>query len=1122
MGIESFLTELSAVTHHARMRRMVDVGRRSAAGDADASELIAALARHDNPYGRLLAAQAAHGSRDGGLVLAGLRDASRCVRARAAKIVAVVCDDAQAAEALALVLPGEPRSRLTARLAKRGRTAVVDAFLAAQLDGAARPDGKTVDLIPSGAASATERHAEALALASSPLTWQRMAVWQPEAETSALLAALAGSGPIDARLGWRLSTSVPVLAYGSPDAALRLVRRMIERGVELTDVKLSSPLAALAQSRPGETFDLLRAVDESAPGVPPPGAFRWVSFTRHTERLGGERIAYLTTRATSTLPEGQPGQRWFRRLSEADRERVLGAWLDRGYGSWGSFLLRRAAASGPLAAAREKAFARWSLAARTEDGAIALDRLVDLPADLRVREARRHLYELPGLATKAKQRLAYARFLPFAEAKQAVQTWLGHPEGEQRSWALRALVGTVRFEPASLGDVLALVQARKFEQDPVRLVMLQGLGELPLRVFAPAHLEGVGRCVQDALDAGDLSPATGAAAEKLIVRLFRKDAAWGAGWLAKLLEKRGSLSQSGLGEGLTPAEVRVLAPALAELASAWLTRERAGALIWLASSLGHRLGLVEPVVTALELLAAEQPFVHVAAAALGLLYAHVRPRFAELVPRLLAADRSFAIVACVARHVSRVRQDLLDPLLADQKMTGRFATGKTHWALRFDSGFERWTDRQQAAHARSLRAVIDDAARDVPAVLSTLETLIHLAFVDPAPVLGLAADPRPPVRERAIRWLARLDQGQGVPVLIEALGDDRARFAIYALRKALAEMSADEALRILRAAPLGKVTVAKEVVRLVGELPGDAAFQTLLALDRPDAHRDVRIAVLRALWDHLDRPEAWERFERAASDKDWVVASRLADIPLARLAPDVERRVTRLLARVLDRPEVEARVDLLHRVAYLPLRDEERGLFAVCLARMAGPHPDECRAATAAALVRMLPDDALALTERMRELAPNRRLLLVLQAEVAARLGPYMQAQTRPVALGLLAVLAADPRSVAQRIELAGLLFGPDDLTALLASLAERDELHVDAMVAALAVVRRSLEPERLERRLAAHADPRLRRLAVTALEAASGREHGWTDERRARLARYRADASPMVAGAAELVLPPE
>jgi hypothetical protein len=589
-----------------------------------------------------------------------------------------------------------------------------------------------------------------------------------------------------------------------------------------------------------------------------------------------------------------------------------------------------------------------------------------------------------------------------------------------------------------------------------------------------------------------------------------------------LLETRGSVSAMGLGDGLTAAEVTALAPAIAGLAQAWLTRERASALIWLATSLGRRLALVDDLVLALELCAQDLPLVGVASAALDLLAKHAGKRFAALVPRLLAQDRSFAIVSRVARFVSHTRQDLLDAILDRAPMTGRFATGKSAWVLDFGGGHTRWTDRQQAKLQAGLLAIVRDAARDVPAVHSAQETLVDLAFADAGPALALASDPRPPVRERAVRYLPRLDGGEGLPVLVECLGDDRARVAIYALRKAFEEMTPAAVLAVLANAPMGKVTVAKEVLRLVGELRGEEAFRQLLGFDRPGLHRDVRLALVRALWDHLDREEAWSILERAATDPDWVVAARLVEIPVTRLSAAAEARLARLFARVVERPEVEARVQLLQRLAHVPLRDGERALFGACLLRMEGPHPEEARVATSAALARMLPGEAEAIVRRMEALAARRRLLVAFLEVVRPQLTPYATDAVMGVGRGLLAVLRADTHLAPQAIELGSRLLGGEALGEMLADLAERDLLHADAMVAAFGAVRAALHPEDLEAALARSAEPRLRRLAVTALVSAASPEKGWSAERRARLAAYRGDPSPLVAGAAEFVFPPD
>ncbi len=1145
----TLLDELAPLTHHDRMRRMVDLGRRCAAGEGEAAAIVEGLAARQNPYPRLLALQTVFGSRDGARVIAALADPSALVRARARRMTARFCDDAQVQVALAMAPRGRVGASLCRKLRREKRVHVIDAFLSKNLveesapaadhpnvngsglpapgptppSAAPRFEGKVVDLVPFGSSAAQAHHEAALREAGSPVTWTRTAIWQPESAAEQVIALLTSDTPMDPRSWWKVRTMMPALGSCAPDAALRVVREVLRKTGDPNELVLRGVLLVLARRRPVETFDILRAVHESSRPAHPPGAFGVVRFSTNTERLGAERIAYLVKLGGAPLPDRKAGWHWLQRLAPADRDHVARVFLEEGRGSWGAFLFRHVAPDHPqLAKARERAFVRWREASQRKDGTIDLEHLAWLPHDLRIREARRHLGDVADLVNKPRERMAYARLLPFEDAKVALAPWLGHPEGEERAAAQRVWIGSIRFERAKLPDALAAVKARKFEQDPVRLAMLDSLGQLPLGTFGAQHLEDVGRILQDALDAADLSHATARAVETLVVRLFRRDATWGAAWLAKLLETRGSVSAMGLGDGLTSAEVTALAPAIAGLAQAWLLRERAAALIWLATSLGRRLVHVDDLVLALEMCAQEMPFVGVAAAALELLAKHAPKSFAALVPKLLAEDRSFAIVGRVARFVSHTRQDLLDLLLDPAPMTGRFATGHSAWVLDFGGGHARWTDRQQAKLQGGLLAIVRDAARDVPAVLAALETLVSLAFVDAAPAIALASDPRPPVRERAVRYLPRLDGGEGLPVLVECLGDDRARFAIYALRKAFAERAPREVLAVLAKAPMGKVTVAKEVLRLVGELRGEESFQLLLGFDRPDLHRDVRIALLRALWDHLERDEAWPIFERAVLDPDWVVAARLIEIPVTRLSAGAEARLARLFARVVERPEVEARIQLLQRLAYVPLRDAERAIFEVCLLRMAGPHPDEAKIATTAAIERMGPGEAERVVHRLEQLVVRRRLLVAFLEVIRPRLTSHARPQVMQIGAGLLSILRADTHLVPQAIELGPRLLGWKELAEMLVGLAERDLLHADAMVAAEGAVRSTLHPELLEAHLTGSPDPRLRRIALAALVIAASPGKGWSAARRERLEAFRRDPSPLVAGAAELVFPPD
>ena len=138
---------------------------------------------------------------------------------------------------------------------------------------------------------------------------------------------------------------------------------------------------------------------------------------------------------------------------------------------------------------------------------------------------------------------------------------------------------------------------------------------------------------------------------------------------------------------------------------------------------------------------------------------------------------------------------------------GRFSTGKTRFVPFFHGGYSRWIDKQQEIFAGSLANLTRDDKRDNPAVWRAIEQtrLFELASLQ---------NPRSAIRDRALYALSRLDGGQGVPILLSALDDVRARIAIYALRRCLMEMPVDSAVFILKNAPRSKVTVAKEIVRL--------------------------------------------------------------------------------------------------------------------------------------------------------------------------------------------------------------------------------------------------------------------------------------------------------------------
>nr|HEX4316516.1 hypothetical protein [Kofleriaceae bacterium] len=1154
----------AAGTHAHRVRAAI-------AGNVPAGDDVAA---------RWLSGVATFGDRDGARALRLMRDDSRRVRGIAIATAPLACDDAQATEALRVAWSVRAERRLLRRMARHGRTAAIDAFL----DRLAA-DGKLRDLIddlPFGSEPVVRRYLAHALERPSARFWSGLALGHPGVLGELLLArwrAVAGEAdPVTRQL---TAAHHERLAIRVPDVALALAELLLARAIEPSHVVWTE----LLRRRLDAALELAIRFEARVPhGV----------LERRLDDLAPAQLARLVGHAPRLL--GAFGPR-VRTLSPDQRRALADAWLatsDR-FPEHGTYLLRHL----PASDARDRAYERWSLAARDRDGVIGPHAISELPIELAAREAARHVREVVALATDPTRRLArIARYLPWAELEAALKDHLGHPDGALRAVALGELIanpGVYPDDAALPARALDIVLVRKFEQDPVRSAMFEALQRWPRRVWRSDHLPAVARAVRDGLDAADLSPRTAVAMERVVVRLFGVDAAWASAQLATLIKERGTLYDANLGAKLDDADLRVAAPQLLAIAKTWTTQERAPWLIAFANGLGKRLtlvggldelvarardttpyewiaqqltkvlalhaperhaatldatlkryrkqrwhtatfdvanrhglvagatardrdrrrpGLPAAVADALADLARDLD-IHYSPTALQILRRRAPEAFDRVVAELVAVDDSVAILADVQRWIHRRRQDLLGPYLGDRVITGTWATGATRWLLPFDDGFFRWQPAQLERFAGALEAIVRDRDRDTPTVFAALAKWPRMEYADMARLCALATDDRPAVKERAIRVLARCDAGQGVPTLLACLDDDRARFAIYGLRRALFGMIPDRALAIVKAVSLRKVTVAKEVLRLAGELRADGAGPWLIELAATKLHRDVRIALMRGLWDHLDRDDTWRVFDAAVADADWVVASRLADIPADRLTIATDARLATLLGRLVARPEPEARIGLLQRASNIAVVDRARALLAAIVARLRSPYDDEIRAAVGAVMARATEADVAVVGAALDALRADPRALHVAGATLCAY-DVRSRASWRLLAGALEAAAACDPRWSALAVQAAA---ARRELVAAL----ERVPIDVDASTAAIAAIAR-LDDDELERvvaALVASARPAVRRIAVAALahDARAGR--GWTPARLAQLARLRADQVADVAGAAARLWPP-
>lgn len=1087
MTREDLLLELAMLSHVARMQRLVDVGREALSNAAVAAVLQELACGEMHERGFVL--QACHGSRDGELILGMLGDSSRLIRSLSVKLVAVVCDDAQVRRVFGMVSDVKSLERLLKLLSKRRRCGLVDEALAMMSPS----DSKAAARVLSYASREFVEQALTNAAQQGLMTtnWQRLAKVHPDAVLNVLTPY---AEQVTQRDGWLIGVTqavLPQLAERRPDRAIDWIK-LLRRHLNLSDLP---SLQRLMERRPTAMASMLLDVSDSVDG----------GFSKVAHRLETATLLALLENRSHLLPLER---KWFHRLSPTLRRTLLQQFGTGWRDSLGCL----------------------------PDWVVWL-----LPREERQREARAH-WSHPPLTTSYSRRFAYASALPFEEARALLDPFIRSPDAELRALANGALVETVRFDRAQADELLRFVLARKNEQDPVRGALLGAMSRLPPSLWQASQLESLGLVIRQALDAADLSHQTAVSVQRVVVAVLSRHSDWAIEWLTTIVKERGQFEFGDLEQRLTDDDVRQLAPQLLPVLKSWNKRERHHALIAATNAFGRRLRVFPGLIELMENVAVHAG-VWFNVSAVTALQTHVPKQFAALVPKLLERDRSWITQACVYEHLHRHRQDLLDPYLGHEAFAGKFGTGRTRFVLPVDRGFQRWWPTQRATFAKTLHEVTQDAERDSPALLRVIAQLAALLDQPDATrrLISLAdvRNPKLVTRDAALRALGRLDAGQGLSSLLDALNDDRGRIAIYALRRAFLEQPPHAALQQLRIVPREKVTVAKEVARLIGDLPINAARSELLEWVQQPLHRDVRVAVLRALWGHLQDAAVWDVLDQAALDTDPSIAASVSQIPSEGLSTEQQRRLAHLLATLLKHPDAGARRKTLERCNALLISDVDRVLSAPLMTALKSSIPDEVELAAHALFATYAGQDAIAVAPVVRELLPNRRSLNALLLAFESRIGRDARSaeQLMPTFEVISQVLSKDPLCVTWRLRLAAVSLSGDELAERL--IASNESLHSDALAAVLMTFegdasdstianllgsRRLVDRtalQQLERRLAGHPDERLRRIALAALIAQSQAFAGWTQELRERLKAYAEDSSPLVASAAAFTFPP-
>ena len=412
--------------------------------------------------------------------------------------------------------------------------------------------------------------------------------------------------------------------------------------------------------------------------------------------------------------------------------------------------------------------------------------------------------------------------------------------------------------------------------------------------------------------------------------------------------------------------------------------------------------------------------------------------------------------------------------------------------------------------------------RDTRTLRQTITALARMPTIDIRLLASFAREEAPDkaVRDMALWALGEADAARGAPELLRALGDERARVAIYALRAVVLDLPAAEAIRLVAGSPLHPVTVGKEAIRLAGELRTPQACASLDALGaRDDLHADLRLALMRAYWSYLERPATWDALNAAARSERLGLARAAVAIPQERLGGEARLRLAEHQALLLASPHALVCLEALRRIESMPDRAGASRLRPGAARGDASRHSRSRCASRSPPLIR-LGDPA----EAGARAALAEPLAFLAAAEELQRRCARAEAGAVEAAAAFVETLAGQGRRSARRF---GSRSAPYPLRPCPAWIErEAARLHPDALADALTALRAVAAGPRGEALLTAEPEfarspePWARRLGLAIVEARAAAK-GWTQALRGRLDAYAADPSLWIAEAAERIVPP-
>lgn len=489
-----------------------------------------------------------------------------------------------------------------------------------------------------------------------------------------------------------------------------------------------------------------------------------------------------------------------------------------------------------------------------------------LPHALRQQEAARCL-AIPAIQDARAQRLRFTSYLHLDESRDKLLAATRGSQSQDRATGWEALIHAHSMARVPLHEVLTHTSRLINEQDPVRLAALQAIAVIPGSRFVPQDGEHLLELARFIVEARDTSWGTRSAMLKIFKGLMTAHSHTPDSSLLRvafegilmLAQQAGILDMPSLADHIsdeTAAKlVDVMLPWLAE------TQKRAynQNVLEFFRALGRRAWDIAPLQALLEPIIWTDSTQRFNAARYWLAAPHTR---VERALSLLERDGSAFLISEVADVLHRQRQDLLSPYLNGVALRGKFASApRVYLVPRFHDGFHRWTVAQQRTFICTLKGLIRDAKQSTQTRASSIRLIAMLPACKLDDLSEFIDLDEVAIKEAALGATVWLDQpNTALPILLEHTHGDRARVAMYAIPRLAKLLTADtliQALDTLLARPRIKVTVAKEVMRLLGETRTQMAAERIkTSWEKPHQHRDVRIAILHAAYALIDFDEA--------------------------------------------------------------------------------------------------------------------------------------------------------------------------------------------------------------------------------------------------------------------------